>query len=117
MTVAAVPKVMDDLPSQDVHAVKLMPHIKDLKLADPYFCESRRVDLILDVDALDGILLPEQVKGPPGTRTAWNTRLGWGIMGRYTPNQTSNSSAATVPIINQEAAETKLQMPRRSSVS
>ena len=108
VTVAAVPKVMDDLPNQDVSEVKLMSHIKDLKLADPYFHEPRRVDLILDVDVFNDILLPERLKGPPGTPTAWKTELGWGIMGRYIPDQMPHSSAATVTVTNQTAVETKL---------
>ena len=108
VTVAAVSKVTNDLPRQDAHAVRQMPHIRDLELADPYFHEPRRVDLILDVDFLDSILLPDRVKGPPGTPTAWNTELGWGIMGRYVPDQGLNSSTAAVHTLTQEAADTRL---------
>ena len=108
VTVVAVPKVTNDLPRQDLYSVKQMPHIRNLKLADPHFYESRRVDLILDVDFLDSILLPDRVKGPPGTPTAWSTELGWGIMGRYIPDQTSTPSIAAVHNTTQEAADCKL---------
>ena len=108
MTVVAIPKVTSDLPKQDLHSVKEMPHIRDLKLADPFVHETRRVDLILDVDFMDSILLPERIKGPPVTPTAWSTELGWGIMGRYVPDHTFHSPTAAIHVISQEAADDKL---------
>ena len=91
VTVTVVPKVTADLPKHHLQSVRDLPHIKDLSLADPFFHEPRRVDLILDVDFMDSIMLPEKITGPPGTPSAWKTELGWGIMERYIPNQLAMS--------------------------
>ena len=108
VTLVAVPKVTDDLPRQGACAVKQMPHIKYLQLADRHFHEPRRVDLLLGVDVFNDILLPERVKGPSGTPTAWHTELGWGIMGKYIPDQTSSTSVVTVNVASQDAVESSL---------
>ena len=80
--VVILPKVTVDLPRHDFTAVKKMPHLQGLALADPHFHQPRRVDLILDSDVFDEILLPRKIAGPPATPSAWETRLGWGVMGR-----------------------------------
>ena len=93
--VVVLPKVTVDLPRHDLTAVKNLPHQQGLALADPYFHQPRRVDLILDSDVFDEILLPNKIEGPPATPSAWETKLGWGIMGRYLvslPNPPSNST-------------------------
>ena len=108
VTVAAVPKVNCELPRHNLQAVKEMPHIKDLSLADPFFHEPRRVDLILDVDFMDSILLPEKKEGPPGTPSAWKTELGWGVMGRYTIDNPFHPFTAAVNVISTEPTEDKL---------
>ena len=81
--VVILPKVTVDLPRHDLTEVKQMPHLQGLTLADPVFHQPRRVDLILDSDIFDEVLLPRKVEGPPSTPSAWETKLGWGIMGRY----------------------------------
>ena len=108
ITVTVVPKVTADLPKHHLQSVRDLPHIKDLSLADPFFHEPRRVDLILDVDFMDSIMLPEKITGPPGTPSAWKTELGWGIMGRYMPNQLCPSTIAAVNITSKESADDKL---------
>ena len=108
VTVVAVPKVMEDIPNQNIAEVRQMAHIKDLQLADPHFHEPQRVDLILDVDVFTSILLPERLQGPPGTPTAWKTELGWGIMGTYTPEQIPPPTSALVNFTHQTAGDTKL---------
>ena len=85
-----LPKVTTDMPKHHLQEVKDLPHIRDLTpLADPLFHVPKRVDLLLDVDFLDDILMPEKVTGPAGTPSAWRTRLGWGVMGRYIPEALS----------------------------
>ena len=106
VTVAAMPKITDYLPRQGASSIKKLPHIKDMQLADPHFHEHRRIDLLLGVEVLNEILLPERVKVPKGTPTAWHTELGWGIMGRYTPDQPSSSRSVSVHTANQAAEPT-----------
>ena len=87
-----LPKVTSDMPRHNLQAVRELPHLRDLApLADPSFHVPKRVDLLLDVDCLNDILLPDKVSGPIGTPSAWRTLLGWGIMGSYSPAQLSQS--------------------------
>ena len=87
-----------DLPLHDLTAVKKLPHLQGLALADPYFHQPRRVDLILDSDIFDEVLMPKKIEGPPATPSAWKTRLGWGVMGRYLISQTQPPSMTAVHI-------------------
>ena len=41
------------------HHLASMEHLKGLTLADPYFNQTRKVDLILDADIVDQVLMPE----------------------------------------------------------
>ena len=100
-----LPKVTVDLPRHDLSAVKRMPHLQDLSLADPWFHQPRRVDLILDSDVFDQILLPSKIEGPPATPSAWETKLGWGIMGRYLLSHLQSPAEAAVNVSTAETAE------------
>ena len=92
LRVTVVPKVTTDMPRHHLQAVKDLPHLKDVQpLADPLFHIPKRIDLLLDVDCLNDILLPEKVAGPSGTPSAWRTQLGWGIMGSYSLDQLANN--------------------------
>ena len=108
VTVTVVPKVTADLLKHHFQSVREMSHLKDLSLADPFFHEPRRVNLILDVDFMDSIMLPEKITGPPGTPSAWKTELGWGIMGRYVPNLLYASNTAAVNLTTKESTDDKL---------
>ena len=106
--VTVLPKVDTDLPKEHLQFVKDMPHIKDLCLADPYFHQPRRVDIILDVAFTDDVLLAEKIVGPPGTPTAWKTELGWGVRGRYVTNDVFNSPAVAMHTTAQKAEEVRM---------
>ena len=84
---AATPRVTPDLPLQGASSTRELPHIQPLKLADPSFDKPGQVDLLLGEDVLAGILLPEEVKGPPGTVSAWNTVFGWALRGPFIPDK------------------------------
>ena len=104
--VIILPKVTADMPRHNLQGIKDLPHIKDLSpLADPNFHLPKRIDLILDVDYLDEVLLPSKLSGPPGTPSAWNTLLGWGIMGRYSPNQSSALTQQSVSVVTSPTQE------------
>ena len=96
-TVKAVilPKVATNLPVHDLSAIKQMPHLQGLTLADPLFHQPRN---ILDADVVDEVMLPERVTGPPSTPSAWQTRLGWGVTGRYLVPQTLPRGKAAVNV-------------------
>ena len=81
--VVVLPKAARNLPEHPLPAIKDIPHLKGLGLADPGFSVPRRVDMILDVGFFDEVLLSEKKQGPPGTPSAWKTELGWGVMGHY----------------------------------
>ena len=96
--VVILPKVAANLPAHDLSAVKEMPHLQGLALADPLFHQPRRIDLILDSDIVDEVMLPKKIVGPPSTPSAWQTRLGWGITGRYLVSQTLPQGRAAVNV-------------------
>ena len=91
-----LPKVTINLPRHDLASLKELPHLQNLTMADPHFYQTRKVDLILDTDVFDEVLLPKKIAGPPGTPSAWSTSLGWGVMGRYTINQSMSVHTTTV---------------------
>ena len=103
--VTVLPKVSTELPKEHLQFIKDMPHLKDLSLADPYFHEPRRVDIILDVDFTDSVTLPEKIVGPPGTPSAWRTELGWGVVGRYFTSDLYQSPVASLHFTAQEAED------------
>ena len=107
--VTVLPKVIAELPRHHLQSIRDMPYLKDLSpLADPLFHEPKRVDLILDVDFMDSIMLPEKVSGPPGTPSAWRTELGWGVMGRYVPHLLFQCSTASVDVTSSASSEVSL---------
>ena len=103
--VVILPKATVDLPRHDLTSVKQMPHLQNLQLADPFFHQPRRVDLILDSDIFDEVLLPMKITGPPETPSTWETKLGWRIMGRYTISQTVSPNTAAVNVTNADTSE------------
>ena len=105
VSVVVVPKATIDLTRHDLPSLKELPHLQNLPLADPHFPEPRRVDLILDTDVMDEVLLPKKITGPPGSPSAWRTELGWGIMGRYTINNSVNVPTPVVHMLTAEPSE------------
>ena len=108
VTVAAMPKVTEDFPRQRASSVKQLPHIRELQLADPHFDIPGPIDLLLSVDVFNDILLPQKINGPKGTPTAWNTELGWGIMGKYIPDHPSELTSSSVCVVSGTTAEDSL---------
>ena len=98
--VVILPKAARDLPEHHLPSIEKMPHLKDLLLADPQFQVPRWVDLILDVDVMEQVLLPEKVTGPEGTPSAWKTKLGWGVMGKCVLNLSESSAGPSVSTVS-----------------
>ena len=110
ITAAVKPQVTADSPRRHLKDVKELPHLQGLDFADPHYHEPRRVDLLLDVGVLDSVLLPERKKGPPNTPTAWNTKLGWGVMGMYPINPIVCSNTAAVNVLQQQTEAKQLNL-------
>ena len=68
-----------------------MPHIKSLKLADPTFHLPGRVDLLLGCDIIPEIMLHDHLSGPKDTPIAMNTIFGWAVLGKYSPQGSTQS--------------------------
>ena len=68
-------------PPQKKLRVTQYPYLKGLKLADPEYMNSKRIDCILGADAYPNILLEGIRTGPAGTPMAQNLRLGWILTG------------------------------------
>ena len=103
--VVILPKVTVDLSRHDLSAVKRMPHLQGLSLAYPHFHQPMKVDLILDSDIFDEILLPKKIEGPPATPSAWETKLGWGVMGRYLLSHTQSPVKGAVNVTTADPTE------------
>jgi hypothetical protein len=68
--------------------------LSDVTLADPNFGLPSRIDLLLGVDVFTAVILQGRRQGPPGSPTAFETKLGWTLAG--STNSTSpNPSIVT----------------------
>ena len=94
--VVILPKTTRNLPENPLPPKQEMPHLKGLLLADPKYNEPRRVDMILDVGVFSQILLPGKIQGIQGHPSAWETQLGWGVMGCYVPPTSSKFSECAI---------------------
>ena len=108
--VVVLPKAARDLPEHPLPSMDQMPYLRGLALADPQFHIPRRVDLILDVDVMDQVMKPEKITGPKDFPSAWNSELGWGVLGRCVfSNSGSTSSAAVNTVSANETDQAQLQ--------
>ena len=105
ITPVVLSKVTINLPRHDLKELQGMPHLQNLSLANPRFYQPRRVDMILDSDIFDEVLLPKKVTGPPGSPSAWDTILGWGVMGRYQVFESNSAPPVSINVNSVEEAE------------
>ena len=94
--VVILPRTTRNLPENPLPPKSDMPHLKELVLADPKYHEPRRVDMILDVGVFSQILLSGKIEGTKGHPSAWETQLGWGVMGCYAPPIPGNFSGGAI---------------------
>lgn len=76
-------------PRHFTHKTADWPHLQGLTLADPSYNQPGRVDLLLGVQVYDIILKSGLVKGPLGSPSAQDTRLGWILYGKVEENTSS----------------------------
>ena len=86
LSAAVVNRVTCDLPLQGASAVRELPHIRQLTLADPTFNKPGRVDLLIGCDAWADMMLNESKHGKTQGSIAWKTIFGWAIVGKYSPD-------------------------------
>ena len=85
LSAAMVQKVTDNLPVQGTPTVEELPHIQNLKLADPTYHKPGRIDVLLGADAYPELMVHDcTVTGPAKTPAAQNTIFGWTIVGPVT---------------------------------
>lgn len=71
--------ITPDYPPQDLKAIRDLPFLKDLTLADPGFGTSGRVDLLLGIIDSNRCTLDESVSSSDRYIQAWNTIFGWAV--------------------------------------
>ena len=85
LSAAVVQKVTDNFPVQGTPIVEDLPHLQNLKLADPTFHKTGRIDVLLGADAYPELMVQDHiVTGPAKTPAAQNTIFGWAIVGPVT---------------------------------
>ena len=88
--VASMDEVIRQLPLQDAGAVRRMPHLKDLTLADDRFHQPGKVELLLGQNIWRHLFREGRIQGArPEDPEAWNTVFGWTVMGTYNPHDQS----------------------------
>lgn len=82
----AIDSIAESLPSSPVDLTP-WSHLRELPLADPLLSHPLPVELLLGVDVLSHIILPEIITSPDGGPLALNTVFGWCVMGHcLSPN-------------------------------
>jgi len=69
--------------------MKSCNHLQGLSLADPNFIKPGRIDLLIGVDIIPQIMLPDIRKGTVAETIAQNTQLGWIVYGPTEAAQTT----------------------------
>ena len=77
VTAVVVPRVTCDLPLHPISFDLKWRHLEGIPLADPDFCLSRRIDILLGVDIFVEVLCQGHRIGAPGSPSAFETEFGW----------------------------------------
>ena len=101
---AVMCKVTRDIPLQGASAVRELPHIHPLHLADKHFDKPGAIDLLLGQDVWNDLFLAERITGAPNTPTALHTVFGWTIGGPYSSQQPSQAITATAHLVSSTKA-------------
>ncbi|CAG7723610.1 unnamed protein product [Allacma fusca] len=99
-----IPKITGDTPTCPT-PVNSWPHILNLNLAGPNFSEPGPIDVLFGANILNEIYIDGRRKGPPGTPTAYNSMLGWVLLG---PASELTSQNISTSLIIQDSLDAKL---------
>lgn len=89
-------KVTGSIPSRHLRNQD-WPHLKGLPLSDPWYYQSRRIDLLLGADIYAAILQDDVRHGPAGSPVAQRSRLGCVLSG-HVADQLSSTTSTLQPI-------------------
>ena len=103
LTVAVMKRVTRNIPIRNASAVREMPHLQGIKLADEKFDMPSPVDILLGQDIWQKLFLPGEATGPKGTPAAWHTVFGWVILGQFTPEAPVHVVAAAAHVVESES--------------
>ncbi|KAL7735481.1 hypothetical protein ACLKA6_010517 [Drosophila palustris] len=97
-----LPRVSHKMPDRQI-SEDMLPHLKNLCLADPNYFVPQGIDLLLGSDIYDELMLSEVHRGPTGAPLAQNTTLGYIVSGKIS-GRASPISSYTVKISRNEAS-------------
>ena len=95
-------KITGSLPRQETSAVRKLPSLQGLQLADPQFDSPVRIGLLLGADIMPDILM---LAGPKDSVKTMETVFGWAVMGVYTPDEFTRPKQAAVQLAIEEPAQ------------
>ena len=93
LTAHILPKVTCDLRLKKATSVWTLPHICNLKLANPSFDQPDKTDLLIGSDYLGKLILSKPLQGADSDVVAIDTVFGWAIMGPYSTQYCTWSAA------------------------
>ena len=95
LTAAVVDKVTEDLPSQELPAIKELPHLQGLELSDPEFHKPNKIDLLIGAEVYPRLLSAHDcvVIGPRVVPAA--TIFGWVVCGPVNSGSGSEGNHST----------------------
>ncbi|KAL7726119.1 hypothetical protein ACLKA6_002589 [Drosophila palustris] len=97
-----LPRVSHKMPDRQI-SEDMLPHLKNLCLADPNYFVPQGIDMLLGSDIYDELMLSEVHRGPTGAPLAQNTTLGYIVSGKIS-RRASPISSYTVKISRNEAS-------------
>lgn len=83
-------KICHNVPGLSFN-IQNYPSLKNLKLADPNFWRSDKVDMLLGNDIYPYILQDGRISNGPNQPVCINTIFGWAVMGKITLNPSSTN--------------------------
>ncbi|KAJ8980478.1 hypothetical protein NQ317_013231 [Molorchus minor] len=96
-----LPKLCADMPTAYFNSEQY-PHIHNLKLADPLFCQPGTIDVLLGADVFPYILKPGSINGNPNEPVAINTIFGYVIMGKILNNISNNNAVSLFSMLDND---------------
>ena len=85
VTAIIVPQVTGELPHYPINFDSTWEHLSNIDLADPYFGQPGRIDVLLGVDIFVQVVRNGRRVGTPGSPVAFETDFRWVLAGEVQP--------------------------------
>ncbi|XP_059225803.1 uncharacterized protein LOC131997935 [Stomoxys calcitrans] len=108
VTALVVPQLSGDLPTSSINPSVLV-EFPNIRLADPKFLESSRIDLLIGADIFNNILLDNVRRNICGSLVAQETIFGWIITGPIRNNPKVSSYSTIVSYFSETNLEKQLK--------